>query len=213
MIYFAARGPPVYRVLSNMHLTHLRLWGRRFRSGEHAYQWAKCKYFGFHRLARETTHIQDPFAVKRRVRNAFTYQQTLRWRADVQNGATRVMTQVINAKYDQCRNFRNICERLPYAIFCEATRDVFWGVGATVGEVRTHPYAHLEEMPGRNVLGRIITMVALGRVGAPDHVIQTVRGMEPMPVAVMRVRGRAPRPDPRPRAYATQLLTPDNREG
>ena len=138
--------------MSNMYPCKLIYQGLTFRSTEHAYQWQRALDIGRAEVARKMLEAVDGFEAKR-LSNELDKTRILEWK---EKHCIRVMTKLIEAKFEQVEDFRQACIKSTDAYLMEATFDRFWGVGL-LEEAASN--CKLEYLPGKNILGWIIMQV------------------------------------------------------
>ena len=138
--------------MSNMYPCKLIYQGLTFRSTEHAYQWQRALDIGRAEVARKMLEAVDGFEAKR-LSNELDKTRILEWK---EKNCIRVMTKLIEAKFEQVEDFRQACIKSTDAYLMEATFDTFWGVGL-LEEAASN--CKLEYLPGKNILGWIIMQV------------------------------------------------------
>ena len=111
--------------MSNMFPCTLEYENQTFSSSEHAYQWKRASDIGDTAIADEILKAPHGFAAKR-LSGQLDKQKNTEWKM---KNSIRVMTELVEAKYEQVLEFRYDCEKSWTAYLMEATFDNFWGVG------------------------------------------------------------------------------------
>ena len=109
-------------MLSNMFPAKIKLWNKCFPSSEHAYQFSKLSFLEFHSLARKILTTKSPYDAKRMSKIAGT---SLSWEENKRG----FMSQVLEAKYQQCKRFRQFLESSRGKRLVENTANYYWGRG------------------------------------------------------------------------------------
>lgn len=131
-----------------------QLWhhGIQFASAEHAYQYAKALCGGDAEAAFKIFDSRCAAEAKSRARSlVLSEEQWEIW----EEYKVRVMKEILTRKFEQCADFRAALN--PKNFYIEATSDDFWACGARRRDVkRLDP----SDLPGRNMLGRLLTQLA-----------------------------------------------------
>jgi ribA/ribD-fused uncharacterized protein len=151
-VYFSIKTG---HILSNMHSGALMYWGIPFRSAEHAYQWAKCKWLGRTELARQVSEAETPFLAKTYARTRLTRQEKKAWRNSPVH--LQAMYSVLLCRYHSEEMFRKVLDMFSNCYFCEDTHDKYWGIGCSQSVANA---LSIEQVPGENVLGRLLMLLA-----------------------------------------------------
>ena len=138
--------------MSNMYPCKLIYQDLTFTSTEQAYQWQRAMDIERFEVARKILEAVDGFEAKR-LSNELDKSRVVEWK---EKNCIRVMTELIEAKFEQVERFRQVCIESRDAYLMEATFDTFWGVGL-LEEAASN--CKLEYLPGKNVLGWIIMQV------------------------------------------------------
>ena len=137
-------------VLSNMYPCEIRYGNRVFSSTETFYQWRKAtEIHASPRLLRDLECAKDSFEANRLSKH-LDRVQSFEW--SMVHGMD-VMREVIELKYNQVPEFKDLIDNSGDAILLEATHDPYWGIGCSHEEADAVP---VENLPGRNLLGELL---------------------------------------------------------
>lgn len=138
--------------LSQWHPSSIKLWGEGFGTAERAMMVGKARLFEDHDTARQILPAEEPDkqkALGRRVRNV----NEGTWDAH----KVDIVTEVNMAKYDQNKGLRRKPFQTGTAQLVEASPlDTIGGIGLDATNAAATP---LDEWPGQNLLGKILTEV------------------------------------------------------
>ena len=135
--------------MSNMYPCKFIYHGITFTSTEQAYQWQRAMDIGRVDVAWKMIEALDGFEAKR-LSNELGKTKIVEWK---ENNCIRVMTELIEAKFEQVEDFRQACIESTDAYLMETTFDTFWGVGLLEEAAKS---CKLDYLPGKNILGWII---------------------------------------------------------
>ena len=134
--------------LSNFYSCQLSIYGKQFKSSEHAYQWKKAQELGYDRLAKKIYFAKHAGEAKRLAKD-ITPEKSEEW----ERQRVDVMRQILRKKAKDCPEFRTTLELSGTKILAEATSDKFWATGLFKNDTfRTDP----KFWPGRNTLGILL---------------------------------------------------------
>ena len=148
--------------MSNMYPCKLIYQGITFKSTEQAYQWQRALDIGRVDVALKMIKSVDGFEAKR-LSNELEKARVAEWK---EKNCIRVMTELIEAKFEQVEDFRQACIESTDAYLMETTFDTFWGVGLLEEAAKS---CKLDYLPGKNILGWIIMQVRNKHVRLNNH--------------------------------------------
>ena len=133
---------------SNFHQAPVKYNGIVYTSAEQAFQVAKARSGALHELADQMTTQINPLTIKRLGKKATPPPN---W----QNERDMIMHDIVKAKFIQNEEIKQKLLTTKAALFIEATRDTYWGAGATLNskEIREGSWA------GTNTLGNTLVQV------------------------------------------------------
>lgn len=138
-------------VLCNYYPCNIKFSGQNFTSLEQAYQWRFVKYVGITQLADEILNSTTPQQAKDIARRVPRHLH-----GEWHSIKLAVMKQLLHAKADYCKQFRNTLIMTAGKSIVESTSDVFWSSGLPPQDsITTLP----DYYPGQNFLGKILERV------------------------------------------------------
>ena len=134
--------------LSNHFPCQLKVYGKVFRSVEHAYFWRMATELSKPELAEQIRLAKHAGVAKRLSKNI---EDTVRWKWEENN--LDIMEHLLTTKADQCEQFQQCLIENQGKILAEATPSKLWGTGVSAFVTQqTSP----NYWPGRNMLGAIL---------------------------------------------------------
>ena len=135
--------------LSNHFPCQLAIYGKTFKSAEHAFFWRMASEMGNFDLAKEiqdAVHAGEAKRLSKRIA-----EDQVRWEWEDNN--QQVMRQILEAKLQQCEQFKKCLRENNDKILAEATPSLKWATGMSPWATEhTSP----EYWPGRNLLGAML---------------------------------------------------------
>ncbi len=139
--------------LSNHYPCDLDVFGKRFKSIEHAYFWRMSMEKNNKDLAekiQKSRHAGEAKRLSKEIANDAT-----RWEWEENN--VDIMKTLLNVKAEQCSEFKNCLLENRNKVLAEATPSKFWATGLSpYASANTDP----EYWPGRNTLGALMMEIA-----------------------------------------------------
>lgn len=137
-----------YNIMSNYFITDVVVYGKHFRSAEHAFQFRKCDISKRDDLAQQILTSSSPSAAKR-IASGLSKNELQRWHKDKLH--IKIMYEVLHAKAVSNIDFHNALLNTGDKMIAECTKDRVWGSGLSPFHTRTsHCY------PGANLTGKIL---------------------------------------------------------
>lgn len=141
---------PAY-VLCNYFACDIKVYGKVFRSSEHAYQWRFLTYLGLHDQADEVFSAKTPGEARE-----IAHRVPRGMHKDWHTIKKHAMKDVLHAKATYCSHFKDTLLDSNGRQLVECTRDLYWSCGLSPNYAsNTHP----TYFPGRNKLGLILEQV------------------------------------------------------
>ena len=144
--------------LSNHYPCKLSVYGLEFKSVEHAFFYRMATDFDMGQLADDIRKAKHAGIVKRLSKNIAGDDKRWKWEEENKD----VMVHLLNAKLEQCPEFRQCLIDSAGLVIAEATPSRIWGTGLSP-YVTKHTSA--EYWLGRNLLGAILTEMSQQLVG------------------------------------------------
>ena len=139
--------------LSNHYPCKIEIFNKTFKSLEHIFFWRMAVEFGKMELAQEICGCRHAGEAKRL--GKMIADDDKRWEWEEKN--LDFMKVLLDAKAEQCSEFRQCLLVNADKVFAEATPSNFWGTGMSpLDSELTSP----EFWPGKNMLGALITELA-----------------------------------------------------
>ena len=139
--------------LSNHFPCRLNVYEHEFKSLEHAYFWHMATEFGLQELATEIKGCVHAGEAKRLSKLIASDEERFRWESD----NIEAMKHLLQAKYEQCEQFRTCLIENQGKTLAEATPSRLWGTGFS-------PFLTEHSSPsfwlGQNMLGVLLTELA-----------------------------------------------------
>lgn len=143
-VYFQSANSP----LSNLYPTPLELYDEHFSSAEQCLQWRRAQNLGQPLLAEKIKRERNPYQQKRL---GDLLVQSATW--DKEKEAT--LEEIIRAKFAQNQVLSNFLQSTGTKHLNEATRDSYWGVGASLAAPQTKNHS----WTGRNITGNLLEKI------------------------------------------------------
>lgn len=137
-----------WNILSNFFVCNVHVFGKNFRSAEHAYQWRKCVDCLRPDLALKILKAPTPKRAKL-IASQINDSELRKWNQAY--GHTVIMKEVLSAKSVSNVDFRMTILKSEKKIIAEATQDLRWGTGLSPHLTRT-----TKTFPGKNLLGKLL---------------------------------------------------------
>ena len=137
-----------HNVLSNFYMCDINVWGKTFRSSEHAYQWKKAMDVGKVMLAEDIRNAEHAGKAKR-LSKAIPEDTT----AEREAQCLKIMQTIVNAKAAQVPEFRQGLLDTEQSYLAEATFDKFWASGLSSEDTEKIDPKYF---PGQNKLGILL---------------------------------------------------------
>ncbi len=120
-IYFYT---PIFNALDNFSAHIVEIWGKKFQTAEHAYQWKKIAWSN-PEIAEKIFASISPSEVKK-ISDAYKHNTSL----EVHNSKVEIMEEILRAKAAQHEEVRRILKESGNKTIIENSPiDSFWGVG------------------------------------------------------------------------------------
>ena len=178
-------------ILSNVFMSNVTVFGRVFRSAEHAYQWRKCIDCLRPDLASRIMRAYTPKKAKM-IARALSSREIGKWRNV--SGHVMVMREVLYAKAMSNIDFCHFVANSGDKIIAECTRDMLWGTGLSPYLTKTS-----RMFPGENLLGELLMQLRhMLRSGRKPSSPSIPESMLPLPVDTSM---------PPPRSGSAQITT------
>lgn len=148
--------------LSNFYSCKIHFQNQTFNSSEHAYQWAKASSLGHSDLAESVKEAVLPKDSKKvtEILNS----------TDLENWETQKMTtmsDILRAKYDSCKEFRQALDNTNDKQLVEATTHPYWGCGL---KKSTAIHTNTKYLPGQNILGELLMLLRREKTGTSETI-------------------------------------------
>ena len=135
--------------LSNHYTCDLNVFNNDFKSVEHAFYWKMAHDMGKEELAADIKSAKHAGIVKRISKGIASDEDRFLWEKE----NVGLMEELLEAKANQCEDFKALLLHNREKIFAEATFRKFWGTGASeFVSANTDP----EYWPGQNMLGCLL---------------------------------------------------------
>lgn len=149
-------------VLSNMYPCKIKVRGKTFHGTEQAYHFQRAADLGHWEAQLAIGNSKDGFEAKKAGKLIPKYRKNM-WNP---KHAVPVMEDLIEAKFDQVKEFRKEVIASGTKLLMEATLDTFWGIGTFANDADPN----IELLKGNNVLGWLIMAHRMHKCGYPiDH--------------------------------------------
>ena len=138
--------------LSNMFPCNIVYKGKRFKTVEHAFQWAKATALGEHNIAEYIRNSRHGGAAKGIADKNLSYDQSQEWSQSTD--ALNVMTELVDIKAKCSPRFFHELHGTKSANIVEATGDQYWACGIPNPKVAASTAK--DYWQGNNILGAIL---------------------------------------------------------
>ncbi len=139
--------------LSNFYLCRIKIYGKLFRSAEHAYVWCKLRFAGNPELTEQIRHYRTAKQVKM-VSTKIPRDRLKGW----DSVKYQVMEEILTAKVSSCYKFKKSLLDSGSMTLIEGTMDTWWGIGQSAYYTET---THPDYLPGLNNLGNLLMNLRL----------------------------------------------------
>jgi len=147
--------------LSNQFPCAIEIFGRVFRSADHAYFWRMAQEFGKDELAEEIVEAKHAGVVRRLSEKICDESERWSW----EDNNLEIMEEILDCKVQQCDRFKQCLLENADKVLAEASRDKYWGTGLSpyVTEHTAPTY-----WPGKNILGAMLRDLTTQLVQSSD---------------------------------------------
>jgi ribA/ribD-fused uncharacterized protein len=142
--------------LSNFFPFNFVYQGRLFSSAEHAYQFTKAVFLGEYELAAVIQSAKTAPKAKHYAATLTSHPRFAEWFTL----RLPIMCLILEHKYVSCPAFFEALQQQPTPYFVENNRHPYWAAGTFFSTRDTLSMDEVDDLPGKNVLGRLLMRLA-----------------------------------------------------